>query len=202
MADFAIMNAPNQGGFIMKLSDKLITLRKENGWSQEDFAEKLDVSRQAISRWENGTALPDAQNILQISKLFNVTADYLLNDDYNEEANISAVEISAEETKPLARKKKHLHWLSICFIILLSVCAIIYVVKISNEVHTHPEFTRVVENEIAPTCTAEGSYDVVLYCTECGEELSRIRISKGMPSHQFQNEKCIVCGEDQRGRNN
>ena len=156
-------------GFIMKLSDKLITLRKENGWSQEDFAEKLDVSRQAISRWENGTALPDAQNILQISKLFNVTADYLLNDDYNEEANISAVEISAEETKPLARKKKHLHWLSICFIILLSVCAIIYVVKISNEVHTHPEFTRVVENEIAPTCTAEGSYDVVLYCTECGK---------------------------------
>ena len=75
----------------MKLSDKLITLRKENGWSQEDFAEKLDVSRQAISRWENGTALPDAQNILQISKLFNVTADYLLNDDYESETDISAV---------------------------------------------------------------------------------------------------------------
>ena len=57
-------------------------LRKEKGWSQEDFAEKLDVSRQAISRWENGTALPDAQNILQISKLFGVSADYILNDDY------------------------------------------------------------------------------------------------------------------------
>ena len=59
----------------MKLQDKLIELRKENGWSQEDFAEKLDVSRQAISRWENGTALPDAQNLLRISKLFNVPAD-------------------------------------------------------------------------------------------------------------------------------
>ena len=199
MADFAIMNAPNQGGFIMKLSDKLIALRKENGWSQEDFAEKLDVSRQAISRWENGTALPDAQNILQISKLFHVTADYLLNDDYNEEVNISEAEISAEETKPSVRKNKHLHLLSICLIILLSVCAIIYV---ANETHTHPELTRVVENEIAPTCTVEGSYEVVLYCTECGKELSRIRISKGMPSHQFQNEKCIVCGEDQRERNN
>ena len=199
MADFAIMNAPNQGGFIMKLSDKLITLRKENGWSQEDFAEKLDVSRQAISRWENGTALPDAQNILQISKLFNVTADYLLNDDYEGETDISAVEESAEEAKPLA-KKKHSHWLSICLIILLSACAIIAVLH--QGPHTHPELTRVVENEIAPTCTVEGSYEIVLYCTECGKELSRIRISKGMPSHQFENKKCIVCGEDQRERNN
>ena len=54
----------------MTLSDKIIKLRKENGWSQEELAERLNVSRQAISRWENGTALPDAQNILQISKLF------------------------------------------------------------------------------------------------------------------------------------
>ncbi len=182
----------------MKLSDKLITLRKENGWSQEDFAEKLDVSRQAISRWENGTALPDAQNILQISKLFGVTADYLLNDDYEGETDISAVEVAAEDAKPLVRRKKHLHWLSICFIILLSACAIIAVLH--QGPHTHPELTRVVENEIAPTCTVEGSYDIVLYCTECGEEVSRIRISKGMPAHQFQNEKCIVCGEDQRER--
>ena len=64
----------------MKLPDKIIKHRKENGWSQEDFAEKLNVSRQAVSRWENGTALPDAQNILQISKLFQVTTDYLLNE--------------------------------------------------------------------------------------------------------------------------
>ena len=62
----------------MKLSDKLIELRKTKGWSQEDFAEMLDVSRQAISRWENGTALPDAQNILRISKLFNVSAGNFL----------------------------------------------------------------------------------------------------------------------------
>ena len=62
----------------MKLADKLIELRKQKSWSQEEFAEKLDVSRQAVSRWENGTALPDAQNILRISKLFNVTTDYVL----------------------------------------------------------------------------------------------------------------------------
>ena len=105
----------------MKLSDKLIVLRKGKGWSQEDFAEKLDVSRQAISRWENGTALPDAQNILRISKLFNVTSDYLLNDDYEEELNNALAEAAVKETKPLIRKKKHLYGyllLVTCFIIL------------------------------------------------------------------------------------
>ena len=67
-------------------------------WSQEDLAERLNVSRQAISRWENGTALPDAQNILQISKLFNVTTDYLLNDDYESDNDIPLVQAAIEET--------------------------------------------------------------------------------------------------------
>ncbi len=66
----------------MKLSEKIFTLRKEKGLSQEELAEKLNVSRQAVSRWEGGSALPDATNVLQLSKLFEVSADYLLNDDY------------------------------------------------------------------------------------------------------------------------
>ena len=77
--------------FIMKLSDKITKLRKANGWSQEELAEQLNVSRQAISRWENGTALPDANNILQLSKLFNVTTDYLLNEDYSSDNDIPCV---------------------------------------------------------------------------------------------------------------
>ena len=62
----------------MKLSDKIVRLRKSNGMSQEELADKLGVSRQAISRWEMGTAMPDATNILQLSRLFQVTTDYLL----------------------------------------------------------------------------------------------------------------------------
>jgi len=188
----------------MKLSDKLITCRKEKGWSQEDFAETLDVSRQAISRWENGTALPDAQNILQISKLFGVSADYLLNDDYESDSNLPTKDESTEETQPWIQKKKHRYWYRIfviCLIVLLSVCAIIAIEKSCNEVHTHPELTIVKENEIAPTCTTEGSYDEVVYCTECGKEVLRIRRSMGMPAHQFYDEKCIICGEEQRERN-
>ena len=80
----------------MEIAEKIIKLRKENGLSQEDLAEKLYVSRQAISRWENGTALPDAQNVLQISKLFNVTTDYLLNDDYESDIDIPAVQTASK----------------------------------------------------------------------------------------------------------
>lgn len=75
----------------MKLSDKIIGLRKSNGMSQEELAEKLDVSRQAISRWESGTSMPDANNILQLSKLFGVTTDYLLNDDYQSDDDLPKV---------------------------------------------------------------------------------------------------------------
>ncbi|MBO5275396.1 MAG: helix-turn-helix transcriptional regulator [Clostridia bacterium] len=118
----------------MKLSDKIIKHRKSNGWSQEDFAEKLNVSRQAISRWENGTALPDAQNILQISILFGVSADYLLNDDYESDNDIPAVKTAAEETKTLFLKKKHLHLVAaICFSISV-FCSLIGVVNSMNNV--------------------------------------------------------------------
>ena len=75
----------------MKLSDKIIRLRKSNGWSQEELAEKLNVSRQAISRWEGATAQPDATNILQLSKLFGVTTDYLLNDEYESDNDLPKV---------------------------------------------------------------------------------------------------------------
>ena len=74
--------------FIMKLSDKIVRLRKSNGMSQEELADKLGVSRQAISRWEMGTAMPDATNILQLSRLFQVTTDYLLNDEYQSDNDL------------------------------------------------------------------------------------------------------------------
>ena len=65
----------------MTFSEKLLNLRKKENFSQEALAEKLDVSRQAVSRWESGAALPDAGNLLQLSKLFGVSIDYLLNDE-------------------------------------------------------------------------------------------------------------------------
>ena len=65
----------------MILADKILTLRKNNGWSQEELAEKLNVSRQSISKWESTAAIPDINRILEMAKLFGVTTDYLLKDD-------------------------------------------------------------------------------------------------------------------------
>ena len=117
----------------MKLPNKIIKLRKANGWSQEDLAEKLNISRQAISRWENGTALPDAQNILQISEIFHVSTDFLLNEDYESDIDIPVVETATREKEDLL-KKKRLHLIAaICFTISW-FCALMGVVNSTNNI--------------------------------------------------------------------
>lgn len=64
----------------MILSDKIMMLRNQNGWSQEELAEKLKVSRQSVSKWEVGASIPDLDKILLLSEIFGVTTDYLLKD--------------------------------------------------------------------------------------------------------------------------
>ena len=69
----------------MILADKIIRLRKKNGWSQEELADKMNVSRQAVSKWESAQSIPDLEKILQLGTLFGVTTDYLLKDDIEDE---------------------------------------------------------------------------------------------------------------------
>ena len=69
----------------MILADKIITLRKKNGWSQEELAEKVGVSRQAISKWESAQSVPDLDKILRMSEIFGVTTDFLLKDEMETE---------------------------------------------------------------------------------------------------------------------
>ncbi|MBQ7943738.1 MAG: helix-turn-helix transcriptional regulator [Lachnospiraceae bacterium] len=80
----------------MKFEEKLVRLRKSNGMSQEELAEKLGVSRQAVSRWELGSTLPDIPNLTQLSELFGVSADYLIHDDYESDNDIPKVKESSE----------------------------------------------------------------------------------------------------------
>ena len=68
----------------MIFADKLITLRKKAGWSQEELAEQLGVTRQSVSKWEGAQSVPDIDKILQLSHLFGVTTDYLLKDEQGE----------------------------------------------------------------------------------------------------------------------
>ena len=76
----------------MKLSEKLYNLRRKQGLSQEGLAEKLDCSRQVISKWENGTTTPDAEMLKKYSELFGVSIDYLLKEDIEEPTSVQAIE--------------------------------------------------------------------------------------------------------------
>lgn len=84
----------------MILADKIIHLRKRYNMTQEDLAEKLNVSRQSVSKWEGNQATPDLNKVLKLSKLFGVTTDYLLNDD--DESLELEEEVAAEPELPKA----------------------------------------------------------------------------------------------------
>lgn len=83
----------------MILADKIVSLRKKAGWSQEELAEQLGVTRQSVSKWEGAQSIPDMDKVVQMSRLFGVTTDYLLKDEL-EEQTAAPVE---EESSPLRR---------------------------------------------------------------------------------------------------
>ena len=84
----------------MILADKIIENRKKNGWSQEELADRLGVSRQSVSKWEGAQAVPDMKKIIQMSELFGVSTDYLLIDDIEEPKapEVTPVDSGLEET--------------------------------------------------------------------------------------------------------
>ena len=83
----------------MILADKIISLRKRAGWSQEELAQQLNVTRQSVSKWEGAQSVPDMDKILQMSRIFGVTTDFLLKDELEEEQSVPA-----EESAPALRR--------------------------------------------------------------------------------------------------
>ncbi|MDO4315597.1 MAG: helix-turn-helix transcriptional regulator [Oscillospiraceae bacterium] len=75
----------------MTFPEKLQALRKQRGWSQEELAARLPISRQAVSKWESGAAVPDTANILTLADLFGVSTDYLLRDGCDSGGDTPAV---------------------------------------------------------------------------------------------------------------
>lgn len=65
----------------MILADKIMNERKRNGWSQEELADKLGVSRQSVSKWESAQSVPDLNRIIKLAEIFGVTTDYLLKEE-------------------------------------------------------------------------------------------------------------------------
>ena len=100
----------------MILADKIIRLRKKNGWSQEELADKMNVSRQAVSKWESAQSIPDLEKILQLSKLFGVTTDYLLKDEITDEeftcvtSEPNVKRITIKEANSYLEQRKRASW--------------------------------------------------------------------------------------------
>ncbi|MBQ6877416.1 MAG: helix-turn-helix transcriptional regulator [Oscillospiraceae bacterium] len=110
----------------MTFGEKLLELRKQNNFSQEELAEKLGVSRQAVSRWESGETMPDSPNLLQISNIFSVSADYLLRDEIEEI-------FSKQEPKTEKTESKKKNPLFIIYVFgLLGMAALLYIIALSD----------------------------------------------------------------------
>lgn len=104
----------------MKLGEKLQQLRKKSGLSQEQLAARLTVSRQAVSKWELDETAPDTENVIQLSRLFGVSCDYLLRDEVEEPGGIS------DAPAPAAPGETHLTqqgWTRSATILSLTICA-------------------------------------------------------------------------------
>lgn len=100
----------------MILADKIMELRKKNGWSQEELAEKMGVSRQSVSKWESAQSVPDLNKILVLGQIFGVSTDYLLKDEIGEEEYINDLvdseiikkrQVSLEEANEFLAVKKY-----------------------------------------------------------------------------------------------
>ena len=104
----------------MKLQDKILRLRKKSGLSQEALAEKIGVSRQAVSKWETGEAVPELSKLLLLARAFAVTTDYLLSEEETEPEQTEAR--PAKEAPP---EKKSYAWLIGVAIIALGAIIIL-----------------------------------------------------------------------------
>lgn len=89
----------------MKLDEKLVLLRKKKGLSQLKLAEMLHVSRQAVSRWEVGSAVPSTENLKFLGQLYDVPLEYLLNDDAADPAAATR-DTASDKTSTVAKNKK------------------------------------------------------------------------------------------------
>ena len=110
----------------MTIADRILTLRKSKGMSQEELADAVGVSRQAVSKWESEQATPDLEKVVIMSDIFDVTTDYLLKgiepvsiDDHNTMADVIDQKILTENNGK--RAKSILKWVLIGLGILLAI---------------------------------------------------------------------------------
>lgn len=115
----------------MNLEKKLAKLRKEAGMSQAELAEKLEVSRQAVSRWESGDSKPSIENLRALCNLHNIQLDLLLDESKETSLNRAVLKETVEDHQEKKERKKYLQWIMILALAL--ACGMAIAVSIFKE---------------------------------------------------------------------
>lgn len=110
----------------MRFREKLSFLRKQKGMTQMELAEKLDISRQAVSRWEQGISEPSTENLVSIGKLFDVTVDALVNEDVQLQIGSAVLVAETEETE-IPEKRSKYSILKIIGIVIFAIAVVLAV---------------------------------------------------------------------------
>lgn len=121
----------------MTMGEKILNMRKARGWNQEELAERIGVTRQAVSRWESDSAKPDADKIIAICDLFGVSADYLLRDQYSGEGSVVQAEKQPDNALTAKVRTMTLRQWAACGVsliggLVLFILKLVYVFKDTN----------------------------------------------------------------------
>ena len=111
----------------MKFDEKLMSLRKAKGWSQEELANKIGVSRQTISKWESSQTIPDMNKLMELSKIFEISVDELINEE-NKDENKNKVNIFTK----INLKPTNILLIIACILIFVGLIIIILLYKHRN----------------------------------------------------------------------
>lgn len=169
----------------MKLEEKLVSLRKAKGLSQMKLAEKMNVSRQAISRWETGAAIPSSENLKYLSDLYSVSLDYLLSDSadapeqnrrISNEPDGEMVTISDSADGGKKGKQKTAKWLAILMVVVALITVI--VITYLNQKETEPIEQNTVKFEELQK--DERIFICALYESDSGTSISHFTRSNGI----------------------
>ena len=118
----------------MKLEEKLVALRKEKGLSQIQLAEMMNVSRQAVSRWEVGASVPSTDNLKYLGKLYDVSLEYLLHDDATESIRVDKEKESDEEKTISTNGTKRTIRSIVLVLIVVGIIAIVLCVTLFGNI--------------------------------------------------------------------
>lgn len=161
----------------MNISEKILSLRKAHDLTQEQLAEKLDVSRQSISKWESGQAMPEIDKITVLSNVFHVTTDYLLKPSEIDELALKTgiLERQQQELKEdyQRRKAKQIIVLSCIGIYLIAFAVIMLIHQITWEVgflrNIFPGFTLLIIVLLVATAA------VIFVCLKHGKTAHNVK---------------------------